>query len=62
MPIPDLAWEKRCLGRIRKGDMQAFGELYEAFASRLFSRVLLPLVGYRAAGVDAVGENYKRAL
>ena len=62
MPIPDLAWEKRCLGRIRKGDMQAFGELYEAFASRLFSRVLLPLLGDRAAAADALAETFKTAL
>ena len=62
MPVPDLAWEKRCLSRIRKGDMQAFGELYQAFASRLFSRVLLPLLGDRAAAEDALADTFKTAL
>lgn len=42
--------------------MQAFGELYEAFASRLFMRVLLPLLGNRAAAEDALAETFKTAL
>jgi RNA polymerase sigma factor (sigma-70 family) len=62
VPVADLTWEKRCLGRIRKGDMRAFGELYEAFAARLFSRVLLPLLGNRAAAEDALAETFKTAL
>lgn len=62
MPVPDLAWEKRCLSRIRKGDMQAFGELYNAFSNRLFTRVLLPLLSDRAAAEDALAETFKTAL
>jgi RNA polymerase sigma-70 factor (ECF subfamily) len=62
VPEHDLAWEKRCLSRIRKGDMQAFGELYNAFSNRLFTRVLLPLLGDRAAAEDALAETFKTAL
>jgi len=58
----DLVWEKRCLGRIKKGDMRAFGELYNAFANRLFTRVLLPTLGDRAAAEDALAETFKTAL
>jgi RNA polymerase sigma-70 factor (ECF subfamily) len=62
VPEHDLVWEKRCLGRIRKGDMQAFGELYNAFSNRLFRRVLLPLLGDRSAAEDALAETFKTAL
>jgi RNA polymerase sigma-70 factor (ECF subfamily) len=62
VPERDLVWEKRCLSRIRKGDMQAFGELYNAFANRLFTRVLLPTLGDRAAAEDALAETFKTAL
>jgi len=62
VPEHDLAWEKRCLGRIKKGDMRAFGELYNAFANRLFTRVLLPTLGDRAAAEDALAETFKTAL
>jgi RNA polymerase sigma-70 factor (ECF subfamily) len=62
VPEHDLVWEKRCLGRIRKGDMQAFGELYNTFSNRLFRRVLLPLLGDRAAAEDALAETFKTAL
>jgi RNA polymerase sigma-70 factor (ECF subfamily) len=62
VPEHDLAWEKRCLSRIKKGDMRAFGELYHAFSNRLFCRVLLPMLGDRAAAEDALAETFKTAL
>ena len=62
MPEPDLRWEKSRLRRARKGDMQAYGELYQAFASQLYSRVLLPLLSDRAAAEDALAETFKTAL
>ncbi len=59
---PQLEWERRCLRKARRGDPRAFGQLYQAFAPRLFTRVLLPLLGDRAAAEDALAETFKTAL
>jgi RNA polymerase sigma-70 factor (ECF subfamily) len=60
--VPDIAWEKACLERIRRGDLAAFGELYRRFAPQVFERVLLPMLGERAAAEDALAETFRSAL
>ena len=48
--------------RARRGDREAFAELYEAFAGRLYARVLLPKLGDAAAAEDALAETFRTAL
>jgi len=57
-----LRWEKRCLRRAREGDRAAFAELYEAYADRLFRRVLMPRLGNRQAAEDALSETFRTLL
>jgi RNA polymerase sigma factor (sigma-70 family) len=57
-----MRWEHRCVARAKKGDRQAFAELYEAFASPLYRRVLLPRLGDVAAAEDALAETFRTAL
>jgi RNA polymerase sigma-70 factor (ECF subfamily) len=57
-----LQWEQRVLLRARRGEAQAMGELYDAYASLIFSRVLLPKLGSRAAAEDALSETFRMAL
>jgi RNA polymerase sigma-70 factor (ECF subfamily) len=57
-----LRWEKRCIARARRGDREAFGELYEAFADPLYARVLMPRLGDRQAADDALAETFRTAL
>jgi len=45
-----------------QGDRQAFGELYDAHAERLFQRVLFPLLGNAAAAEDALAETFRAAF
>lgn len=59
---PQPEWERRCLRKAKRGDTRAFAQLYQAFAPRLFSRVLLPLLGERAAAEDALADTFKTAL
>lgn len=60
--MPDLAWEQDCLARIRNGDLSAFAEIYRAHAGAIFERVLLPMLGERAAAEDALAETFRAAL
>ena len=55
-------WEERCLDRARRGDLRAFGELYEAHAARLYAEVLLPRLGAPAAAEEALAETFRSAL
>ncbi len=57
-----LRWETQVLARARRGDRQAWGELYEAYAKRLFARVLLPKLGNHAAAEDALAETFRTAI
>jgi RNA polymerase sigma-70 factor (ECF subfamily) len=57
-----LRWEKRCLKRILKRDLEAFGELYREFAGPLYSRILLPLTGDAWAAEDALADTFRAAL
>lgn len=59
---PDLAWEARCLERVRAGDREAFAELYRAFAPALYARVLMPKLGNPAAAEDALSETFQSLL
>jgi RNA polymerase sigma factor (sigma-70 family) len=48
--------------RALRGDPQAFGELYDAYAERLYRRVLYPLLGNAAAAEDALAESFRVAF
>ena len=61
-PDEKLAWELRCLERIRRGNRAAFGELYAAFAPPLYADVLLPRLGSAAAAEEALAETFRAAL
>jgi len=57
-----LRWERACLERARRGDRRAFAELYEAYADRLYRRVLLPRLGNAQAAEDALSETFRMLL
>ncbi|NOY93917.1 MAG: sigma-70 family RNA polymerase sigma factor [Deltaproteobacteria bacterium] len=57
-----LDWEGRIIARVLAGEVRAFGELYAAYAPSLFSRVLMPRLGNRAAAEDALSETFRVAL
>ena len=57
-----LGWELRCLEEIRRGNRRAFGELYAAFARRLYAQVLLPRLGSATAAEEALAETFRAAL
>ena len=51
------------LARAARGDREAFAELYDAFAGRLFAQVLLPRLGNAAAAEEeALAETFRSAL
>lgn len=45
-----------------QGDRDAFGELYDAHAQRVFQRVLFPLLGTVSAAEDALAETFRTAF
>lgn len=57
-----LNWERQLLTRIRAGDPSSVGELYDAYAQLLFSRVLLPRLGNHAAAEDVLSETFRTAI
>jgi RNA polymerase sigma-70 factor (ECF subfamily) len=57
-----LAWERELLERAKRGERDAWGQLYHAFADVLFGRVLLPRLGDRAAAEDALSETFRSAI
>ncbi len=60
---PDnLAWERRQIAAARKGDRDAFAELYRRYAPELFRRVLMPRLGNRQAAEDALSETFRTFL
>lgn len=61
MPQLDPQWEENCLDRARRGERDAFAELYRAFAPAVYAR-LLALLGERSAAEDALGETFRAAL
>jgi RNA polymerase sigma-70 factor (ECF subfamily) len=56
------SWERQCIDRALGGDTAAFGELYDAYAARVYERVLLPVLGNPAAAEDALGETFRIAF
>lgn len=50
------------MSRALRGDAQAFGEIYDAYAERLYRRVLYPLLGNAAAAEDALAETFRVAF
>ena len=57
-----LEWERKLLDRLARGDRQAFVDLYRHFAPRLYSQVLMPVLGNRSAAEDALSETFRTAL
>ena len=55
-------WERQCVSRATGGDAQAFGELYDAYAERIYRAVLYPLLGNAAAAEDALAEAFRVAF
>lgn len=56
------SWERQCVFRATRGDPQAFGELYDAYAERLYRRVLYPMLGNTSAAEDALAETFRAAF
>lgn len=54
--------ERDLLERVRGGEAAAFGELYDAYAARLYRAVLLPRLGDVQAAEDALAETFRTAL
>jgi RNA polymerase sigma factor (sigma-70 family) len=55
-------WERECVARALAGEAAAFGELYDAYAERLYGRVLFPLLGNASAAEDALSETFRVAF
>ena len=56
------SWERQCVSRAVQGDAQAFGEIYDAYAERLYRRVLFTLLGNATAAEDALAETFRVAF
>lgn len=57
-----LAWERAVFSRVRRGDVEAFGLLYDVFAKRLVRHVLAPRLADPAQIEDALAETFTRAF
>lgn len=57
-----LAFEQQCLERARRGDAEAFGALYRAFAAPLYRQILLPRLGSPALAEEALADTFCTAL
>jgi RNA polymerase sigma factor (sigma-70 family) len=57
-----IDWERQCVERARRGELSAFGEIYDAMAPLLYRRVLLPKLGNVAAAEDALADTFRVAL
>ena len=57
-----LERERRCVRRLRAGDLEAIAELYRAFARPLYARILLPQLGDPDAAEEALAETFRTAL
>ena len=55
----NLSWERSCLERARRGEREAVGELYQQFARRLYTQVLMPRLGNPQAAEDALSETFR---
>lgn len=59
---PDLAWERRCLARMRGGEREAFGELYRVFAPKVYREILMPKLGNADLAADALADTFASLL
>lgn len=59
---PDLAWERRCLTRMQRGERAAFGELYRVLAPKLYREVLMPKLGHAQLAEDALADTFSSFL
>lgn len=57
-----LRWEREVVARAQQGDRAAFAELYRAFATALYARVLFPRLGQKSAAEDALSETFRTGL
>jgi RNA polymerase sigma-70 factor (ECF subfamily) len=55
-------WERKRVDRALSGDAAAFGEIYDAYAPRLYASVLFPLLGNASAAEDALSETFRVAF
>lgn len=53
-----LKQERKLVSRAKRGDREAFGALYRAFAGALYRRVLLPKLQDPASAEDALAETF----
>ena len=61
----DAEWlrqEQALLERARRGEREAMGELYQAFARPLYASVLMPRLGDPQAAEDALAETFTTAF
>jgi RNA polymerase sigma-70 factor, ECF subfamily len=56
------SWEQLRVTRTLGGDPGAFGDIYGAYAERIYVRVLYPLLGNEAAAEDALAETFRAAF
>jgi RNA polymerase sigma-70 factor (ECF subfamily) len=56
------SWERLRVTRALGGDPDAFGDIYDAYAERIYARVLYPLLGNRPAAEDALAETFRAAF
>jgi len=54
--------EKRLLKRLHRGDRDAFRELYDAFATRLYRVVILPRIGVEDIAEDILRDTFLTAF
>ena len=61
-PEPELALQRSLLRRAQAGDRAALGQLYRAFAPRLYRSVLMPRLGNAQAAEDALSETFRTLI
>ena len=60
--LPPLDEEREVVNRIRQGDRQAAGILFEWFANGLYRRAILPRLPVPEAAEDVLKDTFRIAL
>ena len=60
--LPPLAEEQAIVARIRRGDREAAGVLFQWFADPLYRRAILPRLPQREAAEDVLKDTFRIAL
>ena len=60
--LPPLAEEQAIVARIRRGDREAAGVLFQWFADALYRRAILPRLPQREAAEDVLKDTFRIAL